>query len=113
MTQKHHPMQPAYIDESGRPRFLENKIISFLVKHLKLGEDTSLNALTMHDLIIKENEGRNAGFSQEDWEQFYQLIGYSLSGYMELNLVGDRSYQKAGEMYDSLMKMKEAQDARG
>lgn len=34
-------------------------------------------------------------FSQEDWEQFYQLIGYSVNGYGELSRVSDRSKNEA------------------
>lgn len=32
---------------------------------------------------------------QKDWEQFYQLIGYSLSGFHELSKVSDRTAQRA------------------
>ena len=34
-------------------------------------------------------------FSKEDIEHFYQLIGYSLSGYSELSEVSNDSYDKA------------------
>lgn len=34
-------------------------------------------------------------YSQDDMEQFYQLIGYSISGFHELNMVSDETAQKA------------------
>ena len=34
-------------------------------------------------------------FTKEDRQQFAQLIGYSLSGYGELNYVTDRAWEKA------------------
>lgn len=42
----------------------------------------------MNDLACME-------FSQEDREQFAQLIGYSLSGYGDLSYVSDESYDAA------------------
>lgn len=34
-------------------------------------------------------------FDQEDWDQFYQLIGYTVSGYGELSMVSDRAKNEA------------------
>jgi len=38
------------------------------------------------------------GFPQEDREQFAQLIGYSLSGFGELDYVSDETYEVAERM---------------
>ena len=81
------PIQPIYKDKDGRPRFLSNKIVEHL---LNLCQDNGLcdmNKLAMID------------FSQDDREQFAQLIGYSLDGFGELSYVGDETYSAAYEMF--------------
>lgn len=45
----------------------------------------------MNDIASKQ-------FSQEDQEQFAQLIGYSLSGFSELSYVSDETYNTAEKM---------------
>lgn len=79
-----HPIQPLGLDPNGVLRFKENKIVSFLLK-------TSVNDLNK---LIMMN------FSQEDWEQFNQLIGYSLSGFGDLSCVRDEVYETAEAMYE-------------
>lgn len=78
MSQK-HPVQPIYVDSNGTLRFKENKIVSFLLDNG--GYD--MNKLACMD------------FSQEDREQFAQLIGYSLDGFSELSYVSDAAYETA------------------
>ena len=57
-------------------RFKPNLIVDFLVdKAGKLGFDL--------------NDLHGYTFPQEDWEQFYQLMGYSVDGYHELSHVSD------------------------
>jgi hypothetical protein len=68
-------MQPLYKDDQGTVRFKGNTI----VRHLLDKGGIDLNHLAIKD------------FPQNDWEQFYQLIGYSLSGYHELSRVSDES----------------------
>jgi hypothetical protein len=71
-------MQPFVVDKEGTVRFQENSIVrSLLDASRKLG--FGLNELSA------------SRFPQADWEQFYQLIGYSLSGYHELSQVSDES----------------------
>lgn len=84
---KKPPMQPVVWDGSGVLRFQKNEIIKYL---LEVGK------LTINDLAKIPN------FKQSDWDQFYQLIGYSISGYGELNLVSDESYQEACRKRDQL-----------
>jgi hypothetical protein len=80
---KNHPMQPLEKDEDGTIRFKRNKIVSFL-------KDTSKYNL---------NELSLMPFDKEDWEQFAQLIGYSLDGFGELSYVNEKTYKKAYEKY--------------
>lgn len=79
-----HPVQPLYIDEHGTLRFKRNPIVRDM---LDLGKN-DLNTLSMKN------------FSPEDWEQFIQLIGYSLSGFGDYDCATDRVYSKAKEEFD-------------
>jgi hypothetical protein len=72
-------MQPLYIDENNTIRFKENALVTYLLEK---------GGLDMNDLY-------NVNCSQEDREQFAQLIGYSLSGFSELSYVSDKTYNKA------------------
>lgn len=85
-----HPMQKITIDKSGTARFVENKIVRTLL-------DTG--PLDMNRLAMLE-------FSDEDREQFAQLIGYSVSGFGELSYVSDRAYNKAEAIVRDLVKEK-------
>ena len=86
-----HPIQEIVVDEKGRPRFKENKIVSFLLEH------------GGHDM----NSLARLEFSDEDREQFAQLIGYSVGGLGELSYVTDDTYNKAAKMADELLKERE------
>lgn len=79
-----HPIQP--IEKTkGVARFKENKIVSYL---LEVGQR---NGAGLNELAAMP-------FSQEDRTQLAQLIGYSLSGFSELNYVSDDDYKAAAEM---------------
>lgn len=77
--QPKHPLQPLVKDPYGVIRFKSNAIVSFLY-------DTSKN---------KMNELALMNFSDEDFEQFSQLLGYSLDGFGELHYVSNDAYEKA------------------
>ena len=79
-----HPIQPLEKDKHSTVRFKENAI----VRHLLDNGGIDLNALAMID------------FTQEDREQFAQLIGYSLSGFGELSYVSDATYEAADNMHE-------------
>jgi hypothetical protein len=74
-----HPVQPLVRDERGVIRFKENAIVRFLL-------DAGLFDL---------NSLARMNFSSEDWSQFAQLIGYSLSGYGDLSYVSEEEYARA------------------
>lgn len=65
---KKHPRQKMRVDEHGTVRFVQNDIVEFLAMN-------------------KLNDLARMGFSDEDWRQLAQLIGYSVSGYGELSYV--------------------------
>lgn len=80
-----HPIQPLETDAQGTLRFKGNAI----VRHLLDNGGIDLNQI-----------GRMT-FSQEDREQFAQLIGYSHSGFGELSYVSDETYQAAARMHEA------------
>lgn len=80
MSAAHH-LQALYRDRDGIVRFRHNAIVQHLVERLPGG----LNRLF----------ARGHAWSQDDVDQFYQLIGYSLAGYEELSLVSDAAKETA------------------
>ena len=83
-TNGRHPIQPLVKDERGIVRFKKNNIVCYLLDNGGL----DLNQIAMLD------------FSQEDHEQFAQLIGYSLGGFGELSYVSDETYNAAEALLD-------------
>lgn len=78
-----HPIQPLKTDKHSVVRFKENAIVSHLLEN---------GGFDMNDLAVMD-------FSQQDREQFAQLIGYSLSGFGELSYVSDATYEAAEKMW--------------
>lgn len=91
-----HPIQPLGHDSKGTVRFKQNAIVNFLKDHSS--ED-------LNQLHIK-------GFSNEDWEQFSQLTGYSLSGFGDLSYVTDRVYETARNVFDLRQKAKDGKKSK-
>lgn len=87
------PMQPIDQDTHGVLRFRENAIVRVL-----LDRDTERGRV-YPNFPARTDGGLNwiatKSFSQEDQEQFAQLIGYSISGYHELSYVSDKSASQA------------------
>jgi hypothetical protein len=66
-----HPRQPIDLDPNGVPRFKGNAIIRRLVNE----NIVNLNTIGLWDVPA------------EDRDQFWQLLGYSVSGYGELSFI--------------------------
>ena len=79
-----HPIQPVICDAEGILRFKENEIVRFLFD----AGQVDMNDLMQHN------------FSQQDREQFAQLIGYSLGGFEELSYVSYETAEVAYRMVD-------------
>lgn len=84
-----HPMQPVVLVD-GIPRFKQNAIVRYLLDLCQVKGSADMNTLAL------------IPFSQEDHEQFAQLIGYSVSGagglsYMRKALI-DRADVEAAEL---------------
>ena len=74
-----HPIQPLVRHDNGGYRFKENKIVSYLLDN---------GGIDMNKLAVLD-------FTQNDREQFAQLIGYSIGGYGMLSYVTDETYDAA------------------
>jgi hypothetical protein len=96
MSKRKHPMQRLYRDDEGTVRFRVNPI----VRHLLDFGGYDLNKLAA------------MGFDHEDWQQFMQLIGYSVSGYMDLNCSQEHAERKRVEKGEKKLLRKEKRDKR-
>jgi len=83
-------MQPLVKDDNGHARFKENAVVRALL------DESQARGFGLNELARRN-------FTQADWEQFYQLIGYSLSGYHELSRVSDESCLEASRAARALM----------
>jgi hypothetical protein len=82
-----HPIQPIAPDAQGVLRFKENAIVRHLLDWAKP------RGMGLNEIAAME-------FSQDDQEQFWQLIGYSLRGYGDLSFISDETYNAARVMVD-------------
>ena len=82
-----HPVQPVRIDNDGVVRFVPNRIVRFLLD----AGPYDMNTLAMMP------------WSDEDREQFAQLIGYSVQGFGELSYASDETYAIAAAEQNKLL----------
>lgn len=71
-----HPLQPLVVDTNGTLRFQKNEIVRFLL---------DAGPFDLNMLAVQE-------YSNNDREQFAQLIGYSIGGFSELAYVSDETW---------------------
>ncbi|HHM6437166.1 TPA: hypothetical protein ACRL36_000760 [Pseudomonas aeruginosa] len=90
------PMQPLVKDAHGVARFKANKIVNHLLDY------ASERGCGMTELAKLQ-------FPEEDYMQFAQLIGYSVSGYSDLSYVSDDSRGMAYAKLESLINDPSAQ----
>ena len=84
------PMQPIYLDPEGTPRFQQNALIRFLLDFSKT------KGFGMNELGLLTN------ISNEDWAQFYQLIGYTVSSFGGLSGIPKELVVEADQQADGL-----------
>lgn len=77
-----HPMQKIHIAKDGVARFVPNPIVEYLLDK---------GPFDLNHLFVQD------GFSKADWEQFAQLIGYSVSGWRDLSYASKKRIRKADE----------------
>ncbi len=95
-----HPMQPVIRAADGVIRFQPNPIVRHLLDWAKS------RGMGLNELMIR---GQTYGeFSDEDFEQFAQLIGYSVSGFGDLSYARPEAVQKADELAAAIREGEEA-----
>lgn len=86
-------MQPIEIDNHGVARFKANRIVCFLLD----SGPFDMNILA------------RMNFSDEDRQQFAQLIGYSVSGFGDLSYADPKAVSKADNKVEKMFrKMKKS-----
>lgn len=87
MKKAKHPIQPVVLDDRGHARFKPNAIARMLLD----AGPFDLNKIALMN------------FPREDQEQLAQLIGYSVSGFSELEYVSDEVFDAAQAQVDALI----------
>lgn len=82
------PMQPLEYDSRGTVRFKANELVRFL--------------LDSHPYVDLNRLAELPHISDEDHEQFAQLIGYSLGGFSELGYVHHDTLVRAEQAAEAL-----------
>lgn len=85
MRRKNNPMQPVVLAENGSIRFKENAIIISL-----------LEFATQHGYGL--NSIAAADYSDDDYSQLMELIGYSVSGYGNLSRCNKSHMRRADKI---------------
>ena len=102
LKDRSNPMQPIGYDTDGVIRFKANRIVLHLLDSARAGKKCDLN-----DLAIMQEL-----FSIDDWSQFYQLIGYSVSGFGEVQRADDNAVAAAEAIAEELHQRKERKKRR-
>ena len=87
------PMQPIRLDEHGTPRFVANKVVRYLLDN---------GGLDLNDLARALYDDGN----EAHWEQFAQLIGYSVSGFGDLSYASRERIRQADAKAEALVEDK-------
>jgi hypothetical protein len=86
-----HPRQPVVVDARGVHRFKKNALVRYL--------------LDTHPTVgLSELAYLGSQFSQDDWMQFAQLLGYSVSGACDLSYLSDEVREAALEESAQLLE---------
>lgn len=102
---REHPMQPVVWDGKGTIRFQENPIVRYLL------DEASAKGIDLNHLARVWSAGMP--WTKGDWEQFAQLIGYSVSGWGSLSYVRHATYAEAKARAAALRKIHPTDPATG
>ena len=83
MSDTKHPMQPIVLVD-GIARFKENRLVRFLVDKYGLNE------------LLKQR------YTDDDWSQLFQLMGYSVGSFGGLSFADPETVAKADNIAESL-----------
>jgi hypothetical protein len=84
-------MQPIHLVD-GVARFRKNAIVDWLFKTGKI----DLNEILATAQMLED------AFPVEDVEQFWQMLGYSVSGYGDLSFVRKKTVEKADKIVEEM-----------
>jgi hypothetical protein len=98
-----HAMQPIYLDPRGVIRFKANAIIR---KFFCRDDEQMSRMISLNDIHVED-------FPIEDVEQFWQLLGYSVSGYGDLSFVRKKTVALADRKAEALMKRGRSKKKKG
>lgn len=103
LEEMRNPIQPFGDDGKGVTRFKGNKIVQYLLDN---------GGIDLNQLSRVSQTGEF--FSRDDWEQFHQLIGYSVSSIPSLSEETARAVAQGGDSRDARIKALESmlEDAR-
>ena len=93
---KTHPMQPVIMDQHNIIRFQRNQIIQDVAAAAFVGRQLSIN-----QIIVNVAQGE---YTKNDWEQFSQLTGWSVSGYNDITYIREKSKNKASAKASKLLE---------
>jgi hypothetical protein len=91
-----HPMQPVVLAEDNVIRFRPNRLVQWMLAQGERGERFDINR------IVAESQRR--GYEPDEIEQFWQLVGYSVSGFGGLSDVRPETAEAADELAAPLVE---------
>ena len=94
-------MRPIEVAEDGKVRFKANAIVRWLVDNDKV---------SLNEIAARHAQGAPA-FPQEDVDEFWQMLGYSVSGYGELSHVSEESVEAADAIAEPIWAEQRAAQA--
>jgi len=95
-----HPMQPIYFAKDDVIRFKSNAIVRRLIDE---------KIISLNDIVPWVMTGE---VPVEDAEQFWQLLGYSVSGYGDLSFVRPEIISAADGKADEILRALEEEGRR-
>ena len=97
-----NPEQPIGLDALGCMRFKPNTIVRWLIDEAIAGRARTLNYIVTRG---------SPGFSTDDLTQFWQLLGYSVSGIGELDFIDKEKVARWDATEAAYMKAQRANGA--
>lgn len=83
---KRQPTQPIVVDGHGVHRFQKNEVIDYIIRHAaELIDTRGVPGVVPGSIDLNKLTVATQHVPRDDWMQFAQLIGYSVSGFGDLS----------------------------